>query len=185
MAILQGDLVICCSQVMFIGGITMKRMLLLAVIIFVLTGPVVSAQEEIQCPAADVEVAIATALDTLTAAQGQDATTQYAAAVQARSTLAALDSACLGLDFEGSDATVTDPVYVPAGIYRVAATTEGYMTVLPTILEGDCGSDFYFILSAGEATEGAQAVFQSEGCSLIWEVSNVTEPFEVTFEKIK
>ncbi len=67
------------------------------------------------------------------------------------------------LIFNGTANTVIGPIQIPAGVYRATATTAGFFIASVTATEGECGagSSFLlpglFILSAGEATNGAEA----------------------------
>jgi hypothetical protein len=167
----------------------MKRLLMVFwVLALVLPGGVQAQDsgEPLKCSDQDTAAALQTAIDTLTAAQDQDAAAQYAAAVEAKVMLAALDSVCLGLDFEGVTATVHDPIYIPAGLYRVTATTSGFFILQGTILDGSCDEEYaYFNLMMDRATTGAQITFESQGCTMLWETSNISAPYSVTFEKLK
>lgn len=137
------------------------------------------------CAPEDVQTVLDDALAALTAAQSASMDDQYSAIVETRAMLATLDSRCLGLDFEGTAEIVTDSVYIPAGIYRVTVTTEGYFIMHETVLSGSCKfSRLGLNVSAGDATQGAQALFNSDGCTLLWEISNVTAPYTVSFEKM-
>ena len=155
----------------------MKRVIL--IIVVVLAGLVwpANAQEgetTLKCSDQDTSAALQTAADLIAGAQGQDVTAQYAAIVDARSALAAVDSACLGLDFQGSGMTVSDPVFVPAGIYRVTVTTADSFVMDATVLDGECEASSImglFTILGEDAANGAQAVFKSEGCLTLWEIS--------------
>jgi hypothetical protein len=170
----------------------MKATIILIVLCatLILAGSMARAQDggELKCTDADVSAAVDEALAGLQAAQGQDAATAYEATRQVKAELATLDSLCLGLDFEGSATNVvSDPVIIPAGVYRVTVTTNGYFMMSGTVLEGRCTDAInLFILSEGDAVTGAQAVLESEGCTVLWEISTVSAPpYTVTFEKIK
>jgi hypothetical protein len=165
---------------------TLAFVLVLAVLVI---APV-RAQEggELKCSLEDTSAALQTAADLIASVQGQDVAAQYAATVDIRAALTALDSACLGLDFEGSANLVSDIVYVPKGVYRVTVVTDGYFIMDFLLLDGDCKATSYaglFNVSSGEASTGAQSAFKSDGCSLIWQIENVTMPYKVTFEKLK
>lgn len=87
---------------------------------------------------------------------------------------------------------VVGPEQFPAGVYRVTAWTDGFMTVRLTATEGTCyeGTSGFittgtlFILMQGQAVDGAETLMTSEGCSALIEVSNVQEDWELKFEKV-
>jgi hypothetical protein len=97
---------------------------------------------------------------------------------------------CSGLSFsseiEGLQ-PVIGPVEIPEGVYRAIATTEGFMSASVEVIEGECeGRSFgsLFNLFQDQATEGAEALFISEGCTAFIEISNTTEPWTLVFEKV-
>jgi hypothetical protein len=167
-----------------------RSLVLVALLIFVFTIGSIHAQEgaEVQCTSDDLNAALGPVIDQLTAAQTQDAAAAYESIVAARESLAALDSSCLGLDFEGTADTVSDPAYVPAGLYRVTVVTEGYFILKSLVVEGECEGTSYgslFAVTEGRAKTGAQAAFKSDGCTVIWETSSVSAPYAVSFERMK
>jgi hypothetical protein len=115
---------------------TMKRIVMLLVLALIFAAVPVAAQDDtgLQCGNADTQAALENALALLSNAQTGDVTAQYAAIVEARMALAAVDSLCLGLDFEGTAGTVHGPMYVPAGIYRVKVATTQFFIMQGTIL---------------------------------------------------
>ena len=140
----------------------------------------VHAQDE-ECDPAAVATASETAIGLLQ-------TGEYGDLVEARGILAALDSVCLGLDFEGETETVSDPVVIPAGLYRVTVSGDTYFIMDVVPLEGECGARSYgklFNLMDDQVAAGAAAVLESEGCTAVWEISNIRGPYRVTFEKLK
>lgn len=169
----------------------MKHLIIVFLIgLIIFGGSTVKAQDgsqPLKCTAQDTQGVIQVASDALATAKDLDAAGQYDAAVNAKKALMTLDTICLGLDFEGNAEKVSDPVYVPKGIYRVTATTEGFFMLRPTILEGNCDPDgiTLFNLSSGEGNTGAQAILKSEGCVALWEISNVSAPYSLKFEKMK
>lgn len=99
--------------------------------------------------------------------------------------------ACGGLTFDSETAgmmPVVGPFDIPTGVYRVTAKTEGYMIAKIEGLEGECGDyniGSLFSISKGQASEGAQMVFNTESCRGLLTISNVTEPWTLTFELIQ
>jgi hypothetical protein len=151
----------------------------------------VKAQEggELKCSVEDTTAVLQTASNLIAEAQGQDVTSQYATIVDLRAALAEIDSACLGLDFEGASNTASDPVFIPAGLYRATLTTDAdaNMDVDMIILDGAC-------YPAGKNWEttlfdfvggGSQVMLASEGCTLIWQTEFVHAPYKVSFEKLQ
>lgn len=61
------------------------------------------------------------------------------------------------------------------------------------VLEGVCegryeaGDEFrlFSVDSDQDATEGLQAVFQSDGCTVVWNTWWVSSPYTATFEKLQ
>lgn len=99
-------------------------------------------------------------------------------------------AACDGLRFEGEAAKVIAPVNFPAGIYRAIVTTDGYFIAAVTATDGECGagtsylSSSLFLITEGQANNGSEAVFSSEGCDAILEISNVRQPWTLEFERL-
>lgn len=151
----------------------------------------VSAQDGLPgCSDDEIAATLEEAADLLAQAQEQSGIDALDALIDVKATLAAVEH-CRGLDFEGDSLTVYDPVYVPEGIYRVTVTADGFFILHAIILEGVCDNreagteTSIFRISRGEATEGAQTTFISEGCLLLWQTDNVTDPYTVSFEKIR
>ena len=160
--------------------------------VFLLSG-VASAQDgdELQCDVTVTQAAIEQALALLQGGHGQDVDTAYAAIIKARDVLAAVQGACLGLDFNGDQDMVTDPVYLPAGIYRATAqtTADNWFSVLIIALDGACYHDTasYDATLFSTAQDGDQAVLTSEGCTASFEIKyvDIDAPYAVTFEKLR
>jgi hypothetical protein len=168
----------------------MERILFIVIICLVIVTGTAGAQDSgdtIQCDPEQLQSSVGYIIADLQSAQDSgNLDTQYQGIVVAQGRLSVLNSLCLGLDFEGDREIVSDLVLVPEGIYRVTVTTPGYFIMRPTVIEGSCDPDGYslFNLSDGEATSGAQAIFKSQKCAVLWEISNVTAPYKVTFEKM-
>ena len=83
---------------------------------------------------------------------------------------------------------VLGPLSLPAAIYIFTATTDGFMTVLPQSLSGDCGMDIglpIFNLMAGQAADGAQSVVEVEiDCDVLLEIGNTTESWMLEINKL-
>ena len=86
--------------------------------------------------------------------------------------------------FDGNADRLTDPFILPAGTYRANVQTTGYVIVrvIPVAIPDD--DDYLFILSAGDATNGASVLYVSSGDRIMLEFSNITAPYELWFEKV-
>jgi hypothetical protein len=159
----------------------------------VLLSGVTSAQDssELQCGDTDISTAIDSALAQLQEAKSQDASAALTSIVEVREVLAELDARCRGLTFSGTAGTVHGPLTVPEGIYRISVTTQRSFIMSSTVLQGECRhglSDEVAIFneldrSGKEFT--AEKVFNSAGCSVLFETSNINGPYTVIFEKLK
>lgn len=100
---------------------------------------------------------------------------------------------CTGLNFssevDGIQPTL-GPFVLEAGTYLARATTDGYIIGEFTVLDGECGegrsmSSYIFSLSDGQANDGAEVVVNSEGCEVLFSISNTREAWTIEFEKIR
>lgn len=166
----------------------MKRLTMLVIVLVLLASSVpVGAQDggELKCDTTTFNDLLGTFAQTLLDAQGAEPEAQYEAMVGVKARIASLDGPCLGLDFGADHDIVTDPVYVPAGIYRATlqAQPEDSLFATGIVISGDCGRlgeiELFYL-----AADGDQSVVQSTGCALIWEVKSVDGPFMITFEKL-
>jgi hypothetical protein len=90
-----------------------------------------------------------------------------------------------GLMFQGhSESVVTDPFFLPDGTYRVHFTTEGFGAVKILVLEGSGGDQLLFNVFPGGAAEGASKLYRSPGNRIVVQFWNITDPFELIFERI-
>lgn len=97
---------------------------------------------------------------------------------------------CLGLTFsselEGLQAVI-GPVEIPAGVYKAIATTEAAMIVQVDLVDGECegrGFGSLFNLTGGQGADGAEALFMSEGCTVLISISNTREPWTLVREDV-
>lgn len=168
----------------------MKRLSMLVVIVMgILAITPTFAQEppELKCSTAATQEIIDSVIGTLSDVPADDVQAHYIAVQEAQAQLARIDSLCLGLDFKGTANIVSDPVYVPAGLYRVTATSADSFFLYMTPLEGECGPRYgeaLFSVSGEGAANGAQALLFSEGCLAIWETNYINAPYTVTFERL-
>jgi len=92
------------------------------------------------------------------------------------------------LDFEGTTDTVSDPVTIPEGVYRVSLETEGTgLSVEMIVLTGECyvGNSSWDTEVFSLAEDGAQSLITSKECDVMWQVEYVDAPFKLTFEKMR
>ena len=90
-----------------------------------------------------------------------------------------------GLFFSGHAETLTDPFSLPAGIYRVRFTTDGFGAVKVIVLEGSGGDKLLFNLAPGDASDGASTFYRAQGSRIIIQFSNITAPYKLVFERIQ
>lgn len=92
--------------------------------------------------------------------------------------------------FSSSDSglqPVIGPVDIPTGLYRVTATTQGFMIVEVDTVSGTCEHNMLgnlFNLSQGQATSGAEAIFASNSCRALIKISNTQQNWTLSFEAI-
>ena len=151
------------------------------------------AQDEI-CPGNLLEDTIA-ALEThvTEAREAQDAGNTEAA-LSVVEEIGELTSAalarCGALAWQGDNETLVGPVEIPAGYYQATVVTEGYFIAKAISLDGECGdgprmyASSFFNVSAGDATDGAESLVVSEGCTALVEIENISAPWELTLERV-
>jgi hypothetical protein len=98
---------------------------------------------------------------------------------------------CEGLSFSSTDdgkQPVLGPITIPEGLWRITVDTTGYFQLSFDVLEGTCEGDGFsqllFNEFEGEAIN-AQTLFTSEGCEVLFTVDNVSEDWELSFEKLR
>jgi hypothetical protein len=81
---------------------------------------------------------------------------------------------------------VIGPLVLSSGTYRVRVVTNGFFIASIETLSGTCDAGFMglFNLSAGQASNGAEAIFKSKDCLALVTISNVTEPWTLNFEPL-
>jgi len=94
-----------------------------------------------------------------------------------------------GLTFEGEGKTdtrtrVTDPFELPSGTYRIHFTTPETGSVKLFPLEEDSYELLFNLFGSGQAEEGASVVYRSSGGKVVLEISNVSAPYKLIFEKL-
>lgn len=159
----------------------MKRFWMAVFLTALLTGPA-GAQESPQCDgAAYAELAtdVSVIVDDL-------ATGDAGVLDRLIDELMTFRAGCTGLSFEGDSNQVLGPVEIPAGVYRATVTTDGYMVSDLTVMDGTCEAGIMglFLLTEGRATDGAETVVESEGCTALIEISNTTAPWTLVFERL-
>ena len=102
----------------------------------------------------------------------------HAAVIEARAQLT-------GSFFPGHADTLTDPFSLPAGVYRVHFTTEGFGAAKVIVLAGSDSDKLLFNLAPGDASEGASTFYRSQGSRIMIQFSNITAPYKLVFEQIE
>jgi hypothetical protein len=92
-------------------------------------------------------------------------------------------AALTGLRFTGNKNTLTDPFALPAGTYRVTVRTEGSVIAKAIPLTDPDDYESLFILSRGKA-DGASTIYVSSGETIMLELDNIGQPWELWFEKL-
>jgi len=97
-------------------------------------------------------------------------------------------SLCGPLTWEGDSETLIGPVRIPEGYYRATVTTDGYFITKLTAIDGECSGSSSFMplfnLSGEQASDGAEALVMSEGCSALLEISNISAPWTLVLERM-
>jgi hypothetical protein len=177
-----------------------QKLVIVALLVLVLgsVAYTVAAQNANPQPPAGCNVDTLTALadtfqkahnDAVKAIEAGDLTTAMTSLSSTNAQVAELQAVCDGLSFSGKKDEVIGPVQIPAGTYRARATTTGFIIVDVTATDGECGAGSYmssglFSLSKGDANDGAEAIFTSNDCTALIEVSLVQAAWTLTFEKV-
>jgi hypothetical protein len=101
---------------------------------------------------------------------------KFADAIQAQ------NIACNGMVFTGSKGSVIGPLELPKGTYKVTVKTKGFFISKSKILNGECGGMFglSFYIFEGSANDGEEKLFESQGCKMAIETSNVSASYTIT-----
>ncbi len=102
----------------------------------------------------------------------------HAAVIEARAKMT-------GLFFSGQANKLTDPFVLPAGVYRVHFTTNGFGAVKTVVLAESDNEKLLFNLAPGDASEGASTVYRSRGSRIMIQFSNISAPYKLVFERIE
>ena len=102
----------------------------------------------------------------------------HAAVIEARAKIT-------GSFFSGHADTLTDPFSLPAGVYRVHFTTQGFGAAEVIVLDGSDSDKLLFNLAPGDASEGASTLYRSQGSRIMIQFSNISAPFKLVFEQIE
>ncbi len=112
-----------------------------------------------------------------------------AALLKLAADISAQNVACNGLTFKGNIIVkAIGPIEIPPGLYKVTATTRGYLILKIRLVDPDCADrDGFSIVNvgAGEATTGAEEIVRFMGCKMFLQPSNVDAPWTVTLELLK
>lgn len=168
----------------------MKRNLILVLTALLLMSAVnVWAQDD--APTCDAAATADVLIELVEALRTADSPIEALGAIRDAASIAA--AACSGLNFNSDDEgmmPVIGPVEIPEGLYRATLTTDGYFIMELDPLSGKCGegsrfSNSIYLIMAGTASDGAQVVINSEGCEALFSISNVNEPWTLSFEKLR
>jgi len=83
--------------------------------------------------------------------------------------------------------SVVGPILLADGIWRVTATTDGYLITKIKVVTGTCetSSGSLFTLRPGQASQGAEAAIVAQDCSILIVTYNVTTPWTLEFEQMR
>jgi hypothetical protein len=163
------------------------HVLILVCLLMVSVGGVV-AQDEPTCDVAEIAASLAVLVDEL--AEADD---PMAALLEIEEATIAARVDCGGLAFNSDDEglmPVIGPVEIPEGLYRVTFTVNGMASVDIEAVEGACEVDgfmgLFFSMEMG-GVEGAQAIFESDGCEALIMFSDVmlADEWTLDFEKLR
>jgi len=87
--------------------------------------------------------------------------------------------------FSGHANMLTDPFVLPAGVYRVHFTTEGFGAVEIIVLDGSDSKKLLFNFAPGDASEGASTFYRAQGSWIMVQFSNISAPYKLVFERIE
>lgn len=181
----------------------MRKFLLSVLVSVLMAFGIANAQDnaELKCSDAEIRGALDQSITALKEAKNQDSADALVSIVRLNTFIGVFVSSCYGLDFSGDgsvNSAVTDPVWIPAGTYRVTLDMPAdspdvpgiYIGITGTVLEGACdGWDTgWEITLFMAASHGDQTVLNSrDGCLLIWETEFINQPtpFAVKFEKLR
>jgi hypothetical protein len=90
------------------------------------------------------------------------------------------DSSTAGLQ------AVIGPVDLPTGLYRVTATTAGYMIGDIEAISGECDAGFMglYNITQGQATDGAETILKSDDCNGLISISNTQGAWTLEFQQL-
>jgi len=149
--------------------------------------PVTAQESASECDLTALVEAMGIASDTITVGD-MDATLNALSDLE--NLIARTRAECTGLAFSSEadgQSPVLGPITLEAGIWISTVETDGYLIADATIIEGTCEWGFggLYNLMQGQAVGGAQQVIQSEGCTILVEISNTRDPWTLTFESVQ
>lgn len=90
-------------------------------------------------------------------------------------------AACDGLFFKGTGNKAIGPITLDSGTYQVHLVTSGYFILDLKVISGTCSSNgdttSVFIITGGQATDGADITLDSNGCRVLLLPSNISAPW--------
>jgi hypothetical protein len=156
----------------------MKLMLFLIIALTLLPSPLAIAQDAPECdvPAIVAEYsALISEADTLEKLE------------EVRSGLSGAIAECQGLSFKGTNAKILGPFDIDEGIYRAVFSNESAIMssgiIESTVVDGECDDGNLMIFMSTDGAE-SEFLFNSSGCSVIFELSNVMGDWTLMLEKL-
>lgn len=95
--------------------------------------------------------------------------------------------ACTGLNFKGTlSMKLIGPFDLPAGEWKATLTTPGFAIMQMKVINGSCSldggfGDFLYNITGGQATDGAEILMKSGGCTIAIQPSNISAPWTLSF----
>jgi len=165
----------------------MKYTLVLTLSFLLIVVPVAAQESASECDLTALVEAMGIASDTITVGD-MDAT--LTALLDLENLISRTRAECAGLAFNNQSegqSPVIGPITLDAGVWISTVETDGYLAAQITILDGTCDWGFgaLYNLTQGQGVGGAQTIIQSEGCTILIEISNTREPWTLTFEQVQ
>lgn len=164
-----------------------KSIIFLAITLLLLCGSLTSSRAQGPTPTPNPDCKPADTIKALAALKSTgDKDKDIDALVKAKQSIDAMYSTCRGLSWKGTTvAKLIGPFDLPEGVYKATATTAGFLIIHIKVLSGDCEETSLFNLSDGEATTGSETTYESSGCKILLEPSNISAPWKLTIEPLQ
>lgn len=162
----------------------MRRTILFAILVLFSLMTVPTQAQAPKCDPAAV-IKLANGLKSAKSAQKD-----MAALMKLQDSITAAHIACNGLTFKGTGEKVSKPFIIPKGLYKVTATSDGFLIVdLRSLTGSDCQPDAQvglFNLDRDQAKVGGETTLPVPGdCRVIMSTSNTRTTWTITFEPIE